>query len=394
MENNLLAAACSSRAAFDTLDQLQATSTFSDIGVRVLEEIRTYYERDPEAISVDPEILKDTLVRKYQKKADVFVAVIDNFKGVSVPNVIETAIQHRKQFLKNELSAAFGADAKESVISELLEMYKACGTTQPDSCEDTAKGHHGKDISEVISRTTGAARIKLYPKAITDASSGGALRGHHILVFARPDCGKTTLAITMMYGFLKQELKVLYVSNEDPIDDILLRMYTRLTHLDRNKILSMPEKAASIAKARNIDNWYPYEMFPGTIPEIEELVRDIRPDVLVVDQACNIFYKARSEPEQLEKVERELRRIGKQYGLLTVSFTQAGDSAQNKLYLEMNDVHGSNTGMQASADLMVGLGVNNDYESRGKRMLSFPKNKLGPKQPMEVKFDWRLNNIS
>ena len=59
-----------------------------------------------------------------------------------------------------------------------------------------------------------------------------------------------------------------------------------------------------------------------------------------------------------------------------MSVTQAGESAQNKLVLSMGDVEWSNTGIPGAADLMIGIGLDDEYLSTDKRMLSIPKNKV------------------
>jgi hypothetical protein len=42
----------------------------------------------------------------------------------------------------------------------------------------------------------------------------------------------------------------------------------------------------------------------------------------------------------------------------------------------MNDVEWSNTGIPGAADLMIGIGVDEEYLATNKRMLSIPKNKV------------------
>lgn len=395
MENKLLAAIMDSREAFDTLESIKASDNFSDIGKITYEAVRAYYVRDNMATGVDKGLVTAYLERKYPKKADLFRTQLSQCGGGSVPNIIEEAMALRRRSVKDQLAAAFTVEDNDSAIDELLSEYERCKTGNTEASGE-AKDYHGKTVEEILEKASSSAKIMVLPEAITEATDGGLLLGHHVLVFARPDCGKTTLAITMSYGFLKQGLPVLYVGNEDPLDDVLLRMLTRLTGMDKRAIEKDPCKAQRIADKRNFSNFYPIEMFPGTIREIEAAVIEIQPKILVVDQARNINMpgKLRSETDRLERVEREIRRLGKQYGMVTISFTQAGDSAHGRLILEMNDVDNSNTGMQSSADLMVGMGVNNDAERNGRRVLSFPKNKLGgSKEHRQVNFDPRYNRI-
>ena len=92
--------------------------------------------------------------------------------------------------------------------------------------------------------------------------------------------------------------------------------------------------------------------------------------------------------KHIETASNTMRTIAKKYGIVTVSITQAGDSAYNKLVLEQGDVYFSNTGVPGSADLMIGVGINDDFEYNNKRMLSICKNKInGKHEYFPVKVD-------
>ena len=59
-----------------------------------------------------------------------------------------------------------------------------------------------------------------------------------------------------------------------------------------------------------------------------------------------------------------------------MSITQAGESADMKLRLNMGDVEWSNTGIPGAADLMIGIGLDAEFEATDRRMLSVCKNKV------------------
>lgn len=99
-------------------------------------------------------------------------------------------------------------------------------------------------------------------------------------------------------------------------------------------------------------------------------------DVVILDQIRNMRLKSDSRTAELEAAGIEARAIAKEMGVLVVSITQAGDSATNKVYLEMSDVDSSKTGIPASADLMIGLGSDAAMKLNGLMGISLPKNKL------------------
>ena len=103
----------------------------------------------------------------------------------------------------------------------------------------------------------------------------------------------------------------------------------------------------------------------------------MQPDVLIVDQIRNVQTGGDGLTVGLERAGVEMRNIAGEFDLLAVSVTQAGESASNKLVLGLSDIDSSKTGLPATTDVMIGVGVDENYDSRGKRMVSLAKNKVG-----------------
>ena len=196
-----------------------------------------------------------------------------------------------------------------------------------------------------------------------------------MLVFARPEMGKTMLLINMIAGFLAQELIVLYVGNEDPISDIIMRVVSRLTGMTKYEVMEDADTADYIAREKGYDNLILAGLSPGTPREIQALIDEFSPDVLIIDQLRNLNVNEEHFVQKLEKAATAVRNLGKLNNILVISSTQAGDSASGKGPLEMGDVDSSNTGIPAQCDIMVGLGANPDDEQAGRRIISLPKNK-------------------
>lgn len=397
MESLLLAAAIAERKAFEEIEQYEASRDFSDQGKKVLEEIKQYYEADDRALRASSSIILDRLLRKFpaEKHQDIFKTIISNLEdSVSVPNILHEIIALRKSNLKEEIRSCIEG-GNEGKLGKIIEEYQQCENLA--EAKNPLKVVTIEQAISLFDKVSSEALIKLSPDVLNEVTDGGMLRGHHILVFARPDCGKTTFAVELMYGFLKQGLTVLYIGNEDPEADIYARMLSRLARVPRDKLNKDKElwkKAVAKASHRNLDKFVMAVLEPGNLAQIEDAIQKFKPDVLVVDQVRNLDTPIKSRVEELEHLERNIRQMGKRHDMLTISFTQAGDSADNKLILDLGDVDYSNTGMQACADLMIGMGVTHDYEQSGRRMFSFPKNKRKPdKQPRQVTFDGEYSRI-
>ena len=55
---------------------------------------------------------------------------------------------------------------------------------------------------------------------------------------------------------------------------------------------------------------------------------------------------------------------------------QADNDAHGKLILEKNNMHFSNEGIQGQMDVMIGMGMNTEFENQNRRMLVLTKNKI------------------
>lgn len=203
------------------------------------------------------------------------------------------------------------------------------------------------------------------------------MRGQHILIFARPETGKSLFSINMVRGFLEDGYRVLYLGNEDPSTVMRTRMGSCILNIPTEDIrLAATGAFDEELTAGGADNFIFIHLEPGTFPQIRGLCRRIEPDILVVDQIRNIQTGGDGLTSGQEKAGIEMRNIAGEFDLLAISIAQAGESAQDKLVLGLSDIDSSKTGLPAQVDLMVGIGITEEYQRRSKRMISTPKNKL------------------
>lgn len=376
MENKILSSIYYNRDAYDSiLPVLDRDNSLSDIGKLLFERADVFYDTDPQAKRVDIDIIKSTLERDYPKQASTLITVVDRLDpDVSSPNVLKEYQELRRHNISMRLSKAL-LDGDHRLAEELMLEYKAV-EDNIDNAQETSEVFVAPSISQFASEFSEENLIKLYPKALNDQVGGGVMRGHHILIYARPETGKSLVSINMAVGFLKQGLKVLYVGNEDPMSAMTMRFTNRITELNRMDILSNPEQADQIAYEGGMKNLIFAALSPGTFREIRGLIDRHKPDVLFVDQLRNINLGSDGLTNVLERAGMEMRAIAKKYGLLAISVTQAGDSATDKLVLSMSDVDSSKTGLPATIDLMIGVGVDDRFEAEDKRMISITKNKI------------------
>lgn len=376
-EARLLAASVHNRNSYEVVRK-HAENTLSETGKVVLGVIGDYYDRDSAAKHVDPDALLPLTLRTVSnpKHKQAFETAVQRIleTDVSSANVAYEVLSAKREALEAQVSSLLlegNPDEAKPLMEELLELH---------STSELKEEAHTTLNAPTVDDLVGAEGeqgnlIPCYPVSLNNRLEGGCQRGHHVLVFGRPEKGKTLFLINMIRGFLRHGHRVLYVGNEEPVKLTALRIIQRLVTKPRAWVLEHKEEAIAAAKKAGYDNLYMQQLTPGTAREIEALCQRIKPDVLVVDQLRHLSVKEDSFTRQLEKAANAVRQVGSRHNCLVVSVTQAGESAANKAILDMEDVDFSNTGVQGAVDVMIGIGATKQDEQANRRIISLPKNK-------------------
>lgn len=382
-ERTLIASFLRSREAFDKVASHLDSAGLTEQAKVVVQHVGEYYERDPEAKHVDTDLLIGAINRTLPnpKHQAMFEQVVRDIAGldVSPANVVADYIAVRRAATGSKLATLLASNRPVDEVRPVLEEYELWASAEDVGEEEKVEVRSGQSVAELVaSRVKPGGLIKVMPKALNERLDGGLLRGHHLFVFARPEVGKSMFVINAMRGFVLQNLRVLYIGNEDPLDDIVLRTVGCLADMTRHEVMEDPDRADQTARANGYGNITFASLSPGTVKEIEALVEEYEPDVLIVDQLRNLnIGKEDNFTRKLELAAQGLRGIGQRHGCVVLSVSQAGDSASGKSILDMGDVDSSNTGIPAQADVMVGIGMTQEDEAMGRRVLSLPKNKPG-----------------
>ena len=211
---------------------------------------------------------------------------------------------------------------------------------------------------------------------------GGALPGHHILIYGRPEAGKSLFAINMVAGIAHNGKKVLYFGNEESVQTHYMRLACNLARRNIADFQDEGEGIVSLAEKRGLNNVTFIELTPGTFAEIEQGIKEYSPDVVVIDQLAGVDCGESNPVRSMDKAARSFRTLLLKYGCVGISVSQAGDRTERHgqlppAFLGMGDVYGSRTGLPAQVDLMIGIGYDQDMYDRDVRGVSLPKNKLG-----------------
>jgi len=368
----LIAASIHSRAAFDTVAASDEPASFTGDLATIWRTLRDYYDRDRLVESASVDNLAALAVSgladgKKRKKLGEAIAEIAA-SAVSPDNVREAIREVRRERLGTRLAVALSARKPREEVDSLIAAWQ----------ETFAPVEEEKELTyeDVLKRSVDpSTRLTVYPLRLNKELKGGMLPGRHMIVFARSELGKTACAITMAVGFAKKGHRVLYLTNEDQAADLMIRAIMAFTKTPQEQITS---ETLAEALRKGLGNIRVVDICPGTVAEIESLVRKYRPAVLITDQIRNVLHgKVENTTQRLDAVAQGIRAIGKRYGLVPVSLTQAGDSARDKAILDDGDIDSSNTGIPGAACVLLGVGATQEMRKDGTLMFTLCKNKIG-----------------
>ena len=382
MEKSILAAMFQQRRSYELFEQIGCADDFSTLARSVRNAISRYYELDRDVQCADKSLVEARMLgeisnpKHRQPLVDYLRAIPDDISAVNVEAEIRALHQRGVgNRLSQELANANGL--ANDAIRKLIREYDADGSGALSGNDRKWTLLDASDYSD-LRKPEGLKRefMVVYPKALNDRLKGGAERGHHILVWARPDMGKTAFAVNLCAGFVHQGFNMLYIGNEEPVIITRDRFWARLLRTTLDAVQADPLAAEAKLAKRKIGKLR-FNDEATTFTDVRSVLRQAKPDVLVLDQLRNMRVREDSKTAQLEAAATEARAIAKEFKILVVSITQAGDSASGKVYLDMSDVDNSKTGIPGAVDLMIGLGQDLAMRRNNMMGISLPKNKLG-----------------
>jgi archaellum biogenesis ATPase FlaH len=389
-ERKILSAFVKSKESYLEGKELLDRSQFDSITLHLIDLVGEYYAADPQATYADVEIIADRFARQQpsEKLANTVKSILTQLPEVSGNNIRKELREIKAYNLGLKLSTAFAKGQSGPETSALIRDYlnltegiQEDGSSDEEPVEFTVESLVRKSFQK-------DGLIKLLPKSLTEHLDGGCRPGHHILVFAPTEMGKTLVVINMVAGFTLQGYKTLYVGNEDPVADLQMRYITRLVGRPKVDILKYPDRAQAVLDKRNYKNVIFAPLAPGNFAKIRSLCEKFKPHVVVLDQLRNIDVQSENRTQALEKAATEARNLAKSLDVLVISVSQAADSASGKRILSRGDVDSSNIGIPGQMDVMIGLGADEDDEKQGRRWFSFPKNKIsGNHDPIMIQIN-------
>ena len=312
----------------------------------------------------------------------------DNFR-----NLIEE-IQKEKDSDKEIASEILSSLHKRNIAQQIAvlstEIFNGRdgGFNDIQNLLDSAKDNLSKedyefvtsDIHELLECLKDRSKYKFNLESLAERV-GGVGPGNLVVVFARPESGKTAFWVSLVAnenGFAHQGAKVVALVNEESGYRTKMRIINSFTGMTLHDVEQDPE-TASKKWAEIKDNIHIADTVDWNLDKVDSLAAETKPDILVIDQLDKVHVSgnfARTD-EKLRAIYTEAREIAKRRDCCILAISQASAEASGKLDISFDMMENSKTGKAAEADLILGIGYRNLLDTdENLRSIAVSKNKM------------------
>jgi len=196
------------------------------------------------------------------------------------------ARQQAKEIGEKAVDIYTGADKDISSLRRLVEMLDEQNMVGSDTYKVVEE-----DIEELFTLNGSSGEFK--HRLLTIADNVPALeRGHFVILFARPEIGKTTFSSFNASGYIQQGKKVTYWANEEPAVRIKLRIVQSYFNQTKEHIADNLENYKEEYMTKIKPFLTVFDSVGTHIDEINEYARIYKPDVMFIDQLDKVNKKA------------------------------------------------------------------------------------------------------
>lgn len=293
---------------------------------------------------------------------------------VNVDNTVGYLNEHKKRCVAGELAkVALDVEDGSADLTDLLNKVKEF---EADDITEDAANTVNMDLSELYDTAIATPGLR-WRLDWLNKSLGSLRKGDFGFIFARPETGKTTfLASEMTHMVTQTDGDILWFNNEEQGKKVAIRCYQALFGVDSETLFSNVDRYKEeyhdlIGSRIKI---YDYED-SSSYKRIESIIKEVNPSLIIFDQIDKIKgFKNERYDLELKKIYQWAREIAKSYAPV-IAVSQAGGTAEGKVWLTMDDVDSSKTSKQGEADWILGIGKEQDNTSN-MRFLNISKNKL------------------
>jgi replicative DNA helicase len=330
-----------------------------------------------EVSTLHTEVYNPALTRTSKEN---FLNLLEEIKEQELPNKkiasnILKAMHKRNVAQKIAVQATEIFNGKEEALSSIQNLLDSSNEVEKEEYDCVTS-----DIDNLLDALKDNTKWKFNLAPLRERVNGVG-EGNLLVIFARPESGKTAFWVNLLAGeegFLTQGAKVCALINEEPAIRTQMRLinaYTGMTFEEiQEDVPTAKEKWSQVSTNIKI-----LDTVDWTLDKVDSFVAKEQPDIVVIDQLDKVHMPgnfARTD-EKLRAIYTGAREIAKRRNCCIIAISQASADASGKLDITFDMMENSKTGKAAEADVIIGVGFRNKLDTdKDLRSLAISKNKI------------------
>ena len=314
-------------------------------------------------------------------KRENFDTLVGEIKQLELPNE-KIANNIIRSLFKRRIAqniAQLASNIYNGQEADFSEIKKQLDTSFDDDDGDEYE-YVTDNINNLIEKLKDNTKWKFNLAPLKEAVNGIG-EGNLVIVFARPEAGKTAFWVNLVAGidgFAAQGAKVCALINEEPAIRTQMRLINAHTGLTMDEIRADTQEAnKKWAEVRQ--NIHILDTVDWSLDDVDDFVQKEKPDILIIDQLDKVGVTgnfARTD-EKLRAIYTGAREVAKRNDCCVIAISQASADGQGKFDLTFDMMEGSKTGKAAEADVIIGVGHRDKMDTDERvRSLAISKNKI------------------
>ena len=382
------------RGVYDKYSHFVQEHTVSKEVFQIIKDMRDYYDSDETRLEIEWSSFSTWFKHKKHptmksELMPIYDRIFENLtKIISSPvekELIECYIE--KDYLTRiaDVSLRGAEGSKVTSISDVQGLCDEYGTII-GSVLDAEKYIVTEDINELLSHVRGKGGLNWRLNEL-NLALGPLRKGDFITMVARPDSGKTTMLAaesTFMAPQLQPDQTVLWFNNEEEGKKVKFRVIQAALACTGEAVERDPAKAiAEYNRLVGEGKILVYNRPSFSTRDVHAVLKDYNPGLIIFDQLRKVrgFEKeGGNEVGRLQLLFQQAREWAKEFAPV-INVHQARGDAEGQRWIELNQMHGSQTDIQGEVDAVIALGRTHEPGFERSRFLYIPKNKMagGPK---------------